>query len=153
MRFQKKFNKYISDDKYVIGYTTNTNKEFYIDLDDYEKVKKLSWYEDKKGYVVHKDKSMIFLHRFITHAPKGKIVDHINHNKKDNRKDNLRITGYKENSLNRTILPNGISRHKVGNNDYYMVQLNGYRGNYKSYKEALEKRNTIINNEYLIIER
>jgi len=44
------------------------------------------------------------LHRVIMNAPPGKVVDHINHNTLDNRKDNLRIVSYVENARNRAGL-------------------------------------------------
>lgn len=152
---KKKTNKYQQRNNYVIGYTTNTNIKFYIDIEDYLKIKNISWYEAQNGYIVHKDtnKKVILLHRFIMNAPKDKIVDHINHNKADNRKNNLRLTDYKTNALNRTKIPKGISKHKVGNHEYFIVQLNGYRGNYKTYEEAKKVRNEILKNEYNHIDK
>ena len=41
------------------------------------------------------------LHRFITDAPKGLVVDHINHDTLDNRDENLRIITHRENLQNR----------------------------------------------------
>lgn len=157
MKYYKlfKYNKYIKRKDYVIGYATNTNNKFYIDIEDYEKIKEISWYETSNGYICHKDtgKKVIFLHRFITNAPEKSIVDHINHNKKDNRKYNLRITNYKINGLNRKKLPNGICKHKVGNNYYYSVFLTTYRGNFKEYKDAKRLRDEIIEKEYKSIRR
>lgn len=144
----KKKNHYCIKDNYVIGYTTNTNKEFYIDLDDYIKIRDISWYEVQNGYIAHKDKKVTLLHRFILNAPKNKIVDHINHNKNDNRKSNLRLTDYRGNSLNKTIKPKGIIKNKVGKNEYFRVQLCGYRGNFKTYEEAKRVRDEIIEKEY-----
>ena len=95
-----------------------------------------------------KNKKVILMHRFIINAKKDKIVDHINHNKKDNRKCNLRLVSYKENALNRKEKPKGICKHKVGNNYYYIVQLNGYRGCFKDYKRAKELKNKILKIEY-----
>lgn len=151
---RKKLNNYCIKDKFVIGYTTNNNKEFYVDLEDYIKVRNISWYEAQNGYIAHKDsgKKVIFMHRFILNAPKDKIVDHINHNRKDNRKSNLRLVNYKLNNLNRTKKPKGISKYKVGKNEYFKVQLNGYRGNYKTYNEAKKIRDEILRKEYNYID-
>lgn len=41
------------------------------------------------------------LHRLITGAPDGMVVDHINHNTLDNRRANLRVVTIAENTQNR----------------------------------------------------
>ena len=41
--------------------------------------------------------------RFIMKPPKGKVVDHINGDRFDNQRENLRITNHRQNSLNRKI--------------------------------------------------
>ena len=149
-KLYKKQNKYIVKNDYIIGFATNTNNEFYIDKEDYEKIKDISWYEASNGYMCHKErgKKVILMHRFIMNADKGKLIDHINHNRKDNRKNNLRFVNYRENALNRKEKPKGICKHKVGNNYYYIVQLSGYRGCFKDYKKAEELKNKILKNEY-----
>lgn len=60
----------------------------------------------------------VYLHRYILNAKKGELVDHINRNKNDNRRDNLRIVSFKLNSYNRDVtndLGRGIYFDKVGN--------------------------------------
>lgn len=49
-------------------------------------------------YVVNSDRK--YLHRLIVGAEKGQVVDHINHNTLDNRKDNLKVCTHSENRLN-----------------------------------------------------
>ena len=44
---------------------------------------------------------LISLSRFITNPPPGMVVDHINGERFDNRRENLRITNHRQNGLNR----------------------------------------------------
>jgi len=48
----KKYNTYNLTNKYGIGYTSNTNEEFYFDLEDYEKIKDYCWRKNSDGYIV-----------------------------------------------------------------------------------------------------
>jgi|SRR5690348_4282613 len=42
----------------------------------------------------------LYMHRLIVGAPKGKEVDHYNHNTLDNRRDNLKVGSHKDNMRN-----------------------------------------------------
>lgn len=48
-----------------------------------------------------KKRSMVYMHREITKAKPGELVDHINGNTLDNRRENLRIVTKSENNRNR----------------------------------------------------
>jgi hypothetical protein len=74
------------------GYTTNTNKIFYFDSEDFDKIKDLPWYENSYGYITsNKNKKNISLSRFLMNY-NGKLqIDHIDVDKLNNKKSNLRI--------------------------------------------------------------
>lgn len=140
-----------------VAYITasNTGSIFLVDAEEWEKIKKLTWHEGANGYIQSKNRTTPFmlLHRIIASPKEGLVVDHINHNKRDNRKENLRVCTYSDNALNRKKLPKGISAIKRGDLTFYIVQLKGksksnYRGCYKTYEEAKEKRDKILKEEY-----
>lgn len=106
----KKANKYDLSGAFGIGYTSK-DEEFYFDLEDYEKIKNNCWYVSAQGYLVSNisdtERTCLIMHRLIMEAENYDIVvDHINHNKKDNRKENLRLVNRKQNNWNRSIVNN-----------------------------------------------
>lgn len=106
-------NQYDLSGDYGIGWTTNTNKQFYFDKEQYEKIKIYTWYENTTtGYVTTQSyNKCIDLHRYILDAKPDEIVDHI-HGKNtilDNRKCNLRIVTKQQNNINRGIQSNNKS--------------------------------------------
>ena len=104
-QFETKHNQYKIFENYVIFYTHN-GEEFYTDIEDVELVKQYTWCIND-GYVINRDG--ILLHRLLMDAPLDKDVDHINHNKLDNRKCNLRIAFDYENLWNQKISKNNTS--------------------------------------------
>jgi len=95
-----------------------------VDDDDYEMLMEHKWYaawltSDGKFRAVRNSprdlsgkQKKILIHRVITNAPKEKMVDHINGNPLDNRKDNLRVCTHQENCMNRGKQKNNMSGYK-----------------------------------------
>lgn len=80
-----------------------------ISADDVTKVEMNNWRLDSHGYViksirVNKKTKNISLHHVVYKKPdKGMVIDHINRNKLDNRRENLREVSHSVNSANRKI--------------------------------------------------
>lgn len=69
-----------------------------IDIEDINKVKNIKWRLNNNGYVINNSRHDIFLHRLILNV--DTFVDHINGNRLDNRKCNLRICTKQQNKMN-----------------------------------------------------
>ena len=75
---------------------------------DYEELIKFNWsYSASTGYAVRKGRKSlneprtVHMHRFIMDASSKVQIDHINGNKLDNRRLNLRIASVQKNAFNR----------------------------------------------------
>jgi len=111
-RVKKKYNKYDLTGEYGIGYTFK-GEEFYFDLEDYEKIKDICWGLNTEGYVcvgnVDDNNNFIKMHRLIMNAKEDEEVDHIFHNKNDNRKSKLRLVSKSKNQMNAELRKDNTS--------------------------------------------
>jgi hypothetical protein len=99
---------------YMVG-VTSKGGEFYFDKNDYKLVKQYTWYINKGGYTTNKlSARAMFLHRLVMNPPDNMCVDHIDHNKVDNRKDNLRICTSLQNNFNSRCKSELTSKYKGG---------------------------------------
>lgn len=105
-----------------------------IDKDDIERVSKHKWRSSERGYVHGKN---TYLHQFIMRATG---IDHINGDRKDNRKCNLRVVSQSQNLMNRRM--KGYSKDKWGK-FCVEIEVGGTRyklGRYSTEKEAAAVR-------------
>lgn len=129
-------------------------KRAIVDEEDYEWVSKHKWTYANTGYVkrnTNKDKRTYLLHREILKAKKGQIVDHINRNKLDNRRSNLRIASRSQNAFNSILNKRNTSGYRGvcwdKRHNFWVADLQGKRiGYFKTkieaalaYEEAVKK--------------
>lgn len=78
-----------------------------IDTEDLEKIKDFYAFENSsRGYwmYTHGRGKMGAFHRLLTDCPKDLVVDHLNHNRADNRKCNLKVCTQQDNSKNKPFI-------------------------------------------------
>ena len=158
----RKYNTYDLSGDFGIGYTEE-GKEFYFDLEDYDKLKDNYWNLNERGYVERTkyvstdDSHRITMHRLVMNIlnqneNKKDSIDHINRNKVDNRKENLRITNQQQNisngSLRRTnksgVIGIFIAENKRESDTYRAFINYNYKtislGSYKNFDDAVRAR-------------
>lgn len=125
------------------------NKYALVDDDDFDFLNQWKWYFNS-GYAVRGNKEKILMHRVVNHTSKGIITDHINGDKLDNRKCNLRDCTNEENQMNRGAQANNTSGYKgvtwsnKAGKWYAQIQYHGKRkhlGSYNTPQEASEVYN------------
>ena len=151
----RKPNEYINKGNYIEGIYYDIHHEpkgtFLISVEDFEEVSKHRWAE-MQGYMATYDgKKHILLHRFLINCPKGFVIDHINRNKTDNRRENLRICTRSVNSQNREFSFGKSGERYIAydkSQDRYKVQIGKtYIGQAKSLEKAKEILNTWKSNQ------
>lgn len=84
-----------------------------VDDDDYEYLNSFNWCVSSHGYAkAGINKKTVYMHRMIMGYPKGYQIDHINENKLDNRKENLRICTSSQNRRNISVRKDNTSGYK-----------------------------------------
>ncbi len=123
-----------------------------VDADDYEALSRFKWH-CRNGYAVRNCKrtevgrASIHMHRVVNKTPPGMEADHINRNRLDNRKCNLRACTLAENLRNKGDYRNNTSgvRHvyfnKAEGRFKAIVRINGKQkclGTFKAKEAAAD---------------
>ena len=96
----------------------NKRKYALVDNKDYELLIKYNWHVSKFGYVTHSTKDKFHttiitkMHKLIMGTKIDLLIDHINGNKLDNRRSNLRFCTKRQNCMNSKIPKNNTSGYK-----------------------------------------
>ena len=149
----KKGNQYDLSGEYGIGYTSD-NREFYFDLEDYDKIKDYCWRINDNGYVISTvgDKN-IRMHRIIMGLSDNdsNVIDHKYGDKtrNDNRKYNLRNATTQENSRNHRIRTDntsgvtGVYKYQRTQKWISYIHVNNKRiqlGTFSNFDDAVKAR-------------
>lgn len=123
------------------------NKYALVDFKDYRLLSKFTWCYLKTGYAVrvssrlNPPRKTLYMHREIMKPPDGMVVDHINHNKLDNRRRNLRVITQAENCQNYNNPNRGVHFNNSRNRFIAKLKLGRrsiHLGTFKSYEDAVE---------------
>jgi len=77
-----------------------------VDDEDYEYLKQFKWHTETTNGIYyacrwdHEKYRNLAMHRLLMYPPKGKVIDHKDHNGLNNQKHNLRICTSQQNSFN-----------------------------------------------------
>lgn len=108
----KSINQYDLNGNIGVGYFVD-GTQFYFDIEDYDKIKDYYWLNNH-GYATSREQNdgkieYIYMHRLIMNASSDEIIDHIDRNKLNNRKNNLRTTNDCGNARNTSLAKNNTS--------------------------------------------
>lgn len=118
--------------------------ECMIDTEDLDRVKEFYW--RKQNYWVYTTTG-VTLHRFLMGNPSNMHVDHVHHNKNDNRKSQLRVCTPQQNQFNKKPkprkydLPTGVYKTPYGKYRA-TIRTKGVKKykNFNTLEEAIQQR-------------
>jgi hypothetical protein len=88
-----------------------------VDDQDYASLSQWRWRVNSKGYAIRSEyingKEVVYcMHRIILGAERGQYVDHIDHNRLNNVRSNLRLCTQSQNQANRRLQKNSTTGYK-----------------------------------------
>lgn len=139
-------------DKEVVGYAK-------ISLNDIAEIKKFTWSRNKtKGYALsmtcHRYMGAATMHKYLFGTREGYRIDHINGDRLDNRRENLRWLTPSQNGMNRLSYNKGVSYSKSNKKWRAYISIDQKLttlGHYDTEQEALFVREQAVNRVYKVI--
>lgn len=123
-----------------------------VDKGDFELLSKYKWHFHTTGYARTSTPKKTYMHRLIMGAKKNQQCDHINGNRLDNRRSNLRLCSERQNHFNLKKRFNNKSGYKGVSFDNsrkkWLAQIaidgvNKYIGRFDSKMEAVRQYNLL----------
>lgn len=115
--------------------------EFMIDEDDYDLIRLRRWFFGAEKYICSNEKKRkIYLHRFLLGGDSSHI-DHVDRNKKNNRRNNLRRASYTQNYGNR-------NKHKTYNGRPTTSKFKGVFKEGDKWRASIKCGSTLITESF-----
>jgi hypothetical protein len=115
-----------------------------VDNEDSKYLSQCNWHFNA-GYAVRQVKGdKVLMHRVVSTTPIGFSTDHINRNKLDNRRNNLRVCSHAQNTRNRGLSPTntsgfkGVTWCKDSSKWRAHIKLNGKKLHLGLYKDSID---------------
>lgn len=116
-----------------------------VDDQDYVLVNSYTWHLNNRGYVATRVNGKYhLLHRFLLQPGPHELVDHINRNKLDNQKSNLRLCNSSQNNHNYSRPKNntsgfkGVHWHKTNKRWTAKITIEGKNKHLGYFKDKVE---------------
>lgn len=140
----RKHNNFVIDESNSY-FVDSKGVRFYSDSEDYDKISEHFWYQNIGGYATTTlpNGKQIMLHKFLTNTDSSVIIDHIDRNKCNNRKNNLRPCTNEQNLRN-------ASKGKRNNSGYIGVCFSKERNKWEAnicYKRKHISLGRFVNKE------
>ena len=140
------------DDGISVEVTVTNGEKFYIDKEDEPLVRQYKWYiyADRHGVKNVCTKDPILIYQLIMGFPENMEIDHIDLDRLNNRKSNLRLCTHQQNQMNQPLQKNNTSgvtgvRFYKARNKYVarikVCQRDIHLGYYVTFEEAVQARN------------
>lgn len=111
------------------------NHSILIDKEYSFLLKRWSFCDNGQGYpVANIDSKKTYLHQLILGKKKGFVIDHINRNKLDNRKCNLRFVTQRQNCCNTTLSKRNTSGYK---GIHWNSEINKWVARITNYRKSI----------------
>lgn len=141
-------NEYTVDCDNVVHVILRTGDEMLCDLEDWEALKGFTWIKSPHGYAVtHNSKRNMRFHVEVKGKRDGYVIDHIDQNKLNNQRSNLRFLTKAGNAINSKLSKNNTSGVKgvvrFRNKWHAQIMVNGkhiHLGYYDKKEDAIEAR-------------
>lgn len=143
-------NEYTVDENNIVHVTLRSGEEMLCDVDDWERMKKYTWRTNLCGYASASiNKKQKRFHVEIMGKKDGYVLDHIDRNKLNNQRNNLRFVTQQGNAVNSNLSKNntsgikGVGKDRKRKKWYARIMLNGkniHLGYYDTIEEAAEAR-------------